>query len=383
MKLPAVLLPALALAAGCGSGPQDAPPAPPLGLPPLQVPGDNPLSPAKVELGRRLFMDRRLSPNGTMSCAMCHVPEQGFTSNELGTAIGLEGRSLRRNAPALYNAAYLSRLFHDGREISLENQVWGPLLAANEMGNPSVGYVVEAIRALPDYTGLFEAAFGGRGPDLQTIGQAIAAYERTLLSANTRFDRWRHGGEDGLLSAEERLGFGLFTGRAGCAACHPVEEKHALFTDQGFHNTGIGFARSMAGDVKHRVQLAPGVYTEIAESETRSFSEPAHSDVGRFEITQDPADRWAYRTPSLRNVAVTGPYMHDGSLATLEQVVEFYDRGGIENPGLDPLIRPLGLSPREKRALAAFLGTLTGDNVAALARAARAAPATGSRARPK
>jgi cytochrome c peroxidase len=365
---------ALALAgllAGCGPGPAEQPSAPPLGLPALQAPADNPVSPAKVELGRKLFLDRRLSPNGTMSCAMCHVPEQGFTSNEMGTAIGLEGRSLRRNAPALYNVAYFSRLFHDGREITLENQVWGPLLAENEMGNASIGHVVETLRFLPDYAGRFEAAFGGRGPDMQTIGQAIAAYERTLLSGNSRFDRWRYGNEAAALAAEERLGFELFTGKAGCAACHTVEDRHALFTDQRFHNTGIGWARSMAGEAKHRVRLAPGVFTEIAESETRSFSAPAQDDVGRFEITQDPADRWAYRTPGLRNIALTAPYMHDGSIATLEEVVDFYDRGGIENPLRDPLIRPLGLSPGEKRALAAFLRTLTGDNAEALAREAR------------
>ena len=364
--------------AGCGAGPGEAPRiAPPLGLPVLPVPADNPLTPAKVELGRKLFMDRRLSPNETMSCAMCHVPEQGFTSNELGTAIGIEGRSLRRNAPTILNAAYLERLFHDGREIGLENQVWGPLLAANEMGNPSIGYVVEKIRGLPDYRGLFETAFAGRGVGAETIGQAIACYERTLVSGNSRFDRWRYGREAGVLTEQEQAGFRLFTGRAGCSACHTVGEASALFTDQRFHNTGVGWARSQdAGDLKHRVQLAPGVFTEIRESETRSFSEPRPRDAGRFEITQDPADRWAYRTPGLRNVALTAPYMHDGSVATLEEVVEFYDRGGIDNPGRDPLLKPLDLSSGDKQALAAFLRSLTGDNAPALARAARNAGAT-------
>jgi cytochrome c peroxidase len=361
----------VALVAACGqaTGPGNPPP---LGLPVVPVPTDNPITAAKVELGRKLFMDRRLSPNGTMACAMCHVPEQGFTSNEMGAAIGLEGQSLRRNAPTIYNAAYMERLFLDGREISLENQVWGPLLAANEMGNVSIGYLIEKIRGLPDYRGMFEAAFSGRGPDIETIGQALATYERTVLSGNSRFDRWRYGGEANALTPQERLGFALFTGRAGCATCHIIGDTAALFTDQRFHNTGIGWARSMdSGDAKHRVQLAPGVYTEIAESATRSFSEPRPSDVGRFEVTQDPADRWAYRTPSLRNVSLTAPYMHDGSIATLEEVVEFYDGGGIENPGRDPLLKPLGLSAEEKQALAAFLRALKGDNAEALARAAR------------
>jgi cytochrome c peroxidase len=373
------LLPVCAsLVVACGpvpSGP--VAPAHPVGLPVVPVPADNPLTQAKIELGRKLFMDRRLSPNETMSCAMCHVPEQGFTSNEMGVAIGLEGQSLRRNAPTIYNAAYMERLFHDGREISLENQVWGPLLAANEMGNPSIGYVVEKIGSLPDYGGLFEAAFRGRGPTMETIGQAIAAYERTVISGRSRFDRWRYGGEAGALGDQERLGFALFTGKAGCARCHTVGESTALFTDQRFHNTGVGWARSMVGgNVKHRVQLAPGVFTEIAESATRSFSEARPGDVGRFEVTQDPADRWAYRTPSLRNVALTAPYMHDGSFATLEEVVEFYDRGGIDNPAKDPLLKPLELSQVEKQALAAYLRALTGDNVDALAAAARLASAT-------
>ena len=162
---------------------------PPLGLPPLPVPADNPLTPARVALGRKLFYDRRLSLNGTLSCAMCHVPEQGFTSNEIATAVGFGGRSVRRNSPTLYNTGYLERLFHDARELSLELQVWSPLLAANEMANPAIGRVIERLRELPDYAGLFESAFDGRGVDVQTVGMAIASYERTLVSGASAFDR--------------------------------------------------------------------------------------------------------------------------------------------------------------------------------------------------
>lgn len=345
----------------------------PLGLPAVPVPRDNLLTREKIDLGRKLFYDRRLSPNSTMSCAMCHVPEQAFTSNELGTAIGIEGQTVRRAAPTLLNAAYMARLFHDGREFSLENQVWGPLLAGNEMGNPSVGYVVERIRGLDDYRGRFEDAFG-RGPAMDTIGMALASYERTLVSGNSRFDRWYFRKQAGALSAREQEGFRLFTGKAGCSGCHTLGRRNALFTDQGFHNTGIGYARSMGGDRAYRVQLAPGEHTEVREAETTSYSEPPPSDVGRFEITLDPADRWAYRTPGLRNVALTAPYMHDGSIATLEEVVEFYDRGGVPNENLDPRMQPLGLSQDEKRALVAFLRSLTGDNVEALIRDARRAP---------
>jgi cytochrome c peroxidase len=347
-------------------------PAPPLGLPEVPVPPDNVLTLAKIELGRKLFVDRRLSHNGTLSCAMCHVPEQGFTSNELATPIGLEGRSLRRNAPTLYNVAYATRLFHDGRETSLENQAWGPLLARNEMGNPSVGYVIEKIQTLPDYKGLFEAAFG-RGPDMLSVGQALAAYQRTLLSANSPFDRWYYGKEENALTPEERRGFEVFRDKGGCAACHTLGEKHALFTDNAFHNTGIGWARSMGVKEKLSVQLAPGLALQVEEAMLQAF-EPPLPDTGRFEVTFDPRDRWAYRTPTLRNIALTAPYMHDGSLATLEEVVAFYDRGGIDHSLRDPLLKPLGLTAEERQALVAFLKALTGDNAEQLARGARAVP---------
>jgi cytochrome c peroxidase len=357
---------------GAGSRPSSVSVTASLGLPLLPVPADSPLTPARVALGRKLFMDRRLSRNGTMSCGMCHVPEQGFTSNEMATSIGLEGRSVRRNAPTLLNVGYLQPLFHDGRETSLETQVWSPLLAASEMGNPSVGAVVELVRGLADYRGLFERAFGGRRAGVETIGQALASYQRTLVSAGSRFDRWHYGGDAGALDPIERAGFDLFAGKGACIQCHPVTRRFALFTDQRFHNTGVGWARSMVRAATHRVQLAPGVFAEIPASVVATIGEPPPADVGRFEITQDPADRWAYRTPTLRNVALTAPYMHDGSLPTLEAVVAFYDRGGVDNPGKDPRIRPLGLDGDERRALAAFLRALTGENVEALAASARA-----------
>jgi cytochrome c peroxidase len=343
----------------------------PLGLPAAPVPADNPQSAEKIALGRKLFFDRRLSFNGTMSCAMCHVPEQGFTSNELATALGVEGRSLRRNAPTVLNVAYHPVLFHDGREHSLEQQVWGPLLAANEMANPSIGQVVARIRALEDYRGLFERSFGGRAATVETIGQAIAAYERTLVSGGSRFDRWRFGGEASALDATEQEGFRLFTGKARCAACHLVGERTALFSDFRFHNTGVGWRRVYGAPDRVRVELAPGVFAEVERKAIDALFEPPLPDLGRFEVSVDPADRWAYKTPMLREVALTAPYMHDGSIATLEDVVEFYDRGGVDNPGRSPLLAPLRLAPDEKAALVAFLKTLTGEGVAALVRHAR------------
>lgn len=347
-------------------------PAPALGLPPLAT---APASAAAVDLGRKLFMDRRLSRNNTMSCAMCHVPEQGFTATELGTSLGLEGRTLRRNAPTLLNVAYVGQLFHDGRAASLESQAWLPLLHPVEMGNQSVAEVLDKLRAMPDYAGRFETAFDGAGASEQTVGVALASYQRTLVSGNSRFDRWRYANDKHALNAREQAGFAVFAGKGRCIACHAVGERNGLFSDARFHNTGIGWARRKGTAVdpgrRYAVQLAPGVFTELQERELANVSEPLQDDDGRFEVTHQESDRWAYRTPSLRNVALTAPYMHDGSLATLEAVIEYYQKGGIDNPGRDELVQPLQLTEEDKRDLAAFLRSLTGDNVGLLAQRAR------------
>jgi cytochrome c peroxidase len=348
---------------------------PPLGLPPVPVPADNPMSAAKVALGRKLFFDRRLSRNDTISCAMCHVPEQGFASNEVATAVGIEGQTVRRNAPTIYNAAFAEMLFHDGRESRLEQQIWGPLLASNEMGNPAVGYVLDTIRSLSDYRSLFEGAFDGRGPTMETVGMAIASYERALVSANSPFDRWRFAKEEGAISAAAQRGFALFRGKAGCEGCHRVEEDHALFTDQQLHNTGVGYRQTMGRPTSRRkVQVAPGVFVDVDPTVVAAAAERPPSDLGRYEITEIPEDRWKYKTPSLRNVELTAPYMHDGSLKTLREVVEFYDAGGVPNETLDPRITPLGLDGGEIEDLVAFLESLTGDNVDVLVADAFAAP---------
>ncbi|WP_426992335.1 cytochrome c peroxidase [Methylomonas sp. CM2] len=347
---------------------------PPLGLPKLPVPKDNPLTPAKIALGRKLFFDRRLSLNNTFSCAICHIPEQGFANNEMATAVGVEGRSVRRNAPSLYNVGYAQLLFHDGRENTLEQQSWGPLLAHNEMANPSIGYVIDKIKTAADYSGLFEAAFG-KAPTMETIGQALASYQRTLNSADSPFDRWYFGKRSDALDESAKRGFALFTGKAGCSNCHSVGEKSALFTDQKRHNTGIGYTESMqkAPDTQH-VQVAPGVFVDVDIRHLSGVRGEKPNDLGYYEISQNPADRWAYKTPSLRNVALSAPYMHDGSLATLEEVVRFYNRGGVANDNLAPAMRPLALTDGEVNELVAFLNALTGANVGRLVSDAFAAP---------
>jgi len=335
------------------------------GLPPLQLPADVVLDPGRIELGRKLFFDRRLSFNGTMSCAMCHVPEEGFTSNASQKALGIEGKSLRRNSPSLWNVGWQARLFHDGRESSLSTQAWMPLLHPDEMANPSIGHVLQRIRGLADYEGQFERAFPGAGPSMDTVGAALAAFEATLVAADSRFDRWRFGGQGSALSDVEKRGFSIFAGKGRCTVCHRVAEQHALLADGLFHVTGAGLARP-AGRA-FVVPLAPGVQTVLTDADLAAYSPPVPPDLGRFEITLDPVDRYAFKTPSLRNVAHTAPYMHDGSLATLEAVVDFYDQGGGDVPGKSEALSALGLSADEKQALVAFLRALDGSHLQALA----------------
>jgi cytochrome c peroxidase len=293
---------------------------------------------------------------------MCHIPEQGFTSNEMATAVGVEGRTVRRNSPTLYNAAYQQLLFHDGRESTLENQVWGPLLARNEMANPSIGFVVDKIFNKP--------------PGVETIGMALASYQRTLNSANSPFDRWYFGKDRNALSAKAQRGYKLFTGKAGCSQCHFIAKDYALFTDHKLHNTGIGYAAVMnkRENPTQKVQVAPGVFVAVPSLVIEPVAETKANDLGRYEISQNPEDRWRYKTPSLRNVSLTAPYMHDGSIASLRAVVEFYNRGGIANENLDTLIKPLGLSEDETGKLVEFLEQLTGDNAQELVSDAFAAP---------
>ena len=352
--------------------------SPPQGLPPVPFPADNPVTDEKVRLGRKLFFDRRLSANNTISCAMCHIAEQGFAQNELRNPVGMEGKSVRRNAPSVYNVAYISLMFHDGREMSLENQVWQPLLANNEMANLSIGLVIERIRSLADYDTLFEEAFG-RGPDVKTIGMALASYQRMLVSGDSRFDRWYFGHDKTALSAAAQRGYALFRSKAGCINCHTVGSDFALFTDGQFHNTGVGYYASMRPAVAELdVLLAPGRSERVQTDLLKTTGTVQFRDLGRYEVTGLPADRWRYRTPGLRNVVLTPPYMHDGSLASLRDVLEFYNRGGVPNEVLDPLIRPLGLSDGEIDDLLAFLKSLTGSNVGALVADAFAAPIGGS-----
>ncbi len=248
------------------------------------------------------------------------------------------------------------------------------------MAAPSIGYVINKIKRIRDYDGLFEEAFDGRSADIQTVGQAIASYQRTLLAADSPFDRWRYGNQKNAISDAAKRGFGVFSGKGRCIVCHPVQSEYALFTDQQFHNTGLGYRvsfnlqNSQSND-KVRVQLAPGVFTYVTQDVIRSISRrKTPNDLGLYRITENPNDRWKFRTQTLRNIALTAPYMHNGAFRTLREVIDFYDRGGIPNELLSPLIGVLDLTEQEKLDLEAFLNSLTGSNVPDLVSDAFAAP---------
>jgi cytochrome c peroxidase len=345
---------------------------PPPGLPAVPVPDANPPTTTKIRLGRKLFLDRRLSRSGTMSCAMCHVPEQAFALRDLQTAVGHGGRSLLRNAPGLLNAAYASPFFRDGREPSLDLQPFDVFLNPDEMAAASLGAVVLRIRSLHDYDGRFETAFGGSAT-VERIGQALGTYVRSLVSGNSAFDRFYYESRPDALSDSARRGLALFLGKAECANCHIVGRDSALFTDHLFHDTGIAWraARDRRRRRPVRIEVETGVFADVDRSVLESVGEPRPDDLGRYQVTEDPSDAWRFKTPILRNVALTPPYMHDGSLATLRDVVEYYDSGGTAHDGLDPRIRPLGLDEGEIRDLVAFLESLTGDNVEELVADAR------------
>jgi cytochrome c peroxidase len=276
---------------------------------------------------------------------------------------------VRRNAPALYNVGYRQVLFHDAREVDLSAQIWAPLLAENEMGNASRSAVLAKLGADPVYAAAFADLFD-EGLTEQTLGFALAGYQRALLSGNTPFDRWFYGGESDALGEPAKRGFLLFDEHR-CNRCHQLSNSHAHFTDDSMHRTGVGFrSHELRAQPVKSLQLAPGIFVPL----TISATPPTHTDHGLKEITGQDRDLWRYRTPSLRNVAITHPYMHDGSFPTLDAVIEFYDSGGGADPANDPLLLPLGLSRQQKQDLEAFLQALTAPNVDILAADARSAP---------
>ena len=337
-----------------------------LGLPELIIPENNKITKEKIELGKKLFFDRRLSLNNTMSCGMCHVPEQGFTNNEIKTAVGIEGRSNLRNTPTILNVAFNKFLFHDAREFSLENQVWQPVLAHSEMAMPSFGFTIKKLELITGYKEMFDNAFPGEGINMETFGKAIASYERALVSANSSFDKWYFGKNEEAVNDNVKKGFEVFVGKGGCSSCHQINKNEALFFDNKLHNTGIGYAESMGvlKKIKTKVQLAPGEYVEVDNEIINSVNQQKrNNDLGLYTITENPEHRWLFKTPSLRNVSLTAPYMHNGIFGTLDEVIDFYNGGGFSNELLSPMIKKLNLTKDEKNNLKYFLESLVGDNI--------------------
>ncbi|MEE8117738.1 MAG: cytochrome c peroxidase [Gemmatimonadales bacterium] len=314
----AALLPATAAAQTSAQRPQI-----PLGLDLYRhVPDDNPLTRAKVALGRALFFDSLLSADRSLACASCHQPRQAFTDGG-AVSVGVFGRRGTRSVPTLVNRTYGASFFWDGRTTSLETQVLMPIQDPSEMAM-TVDELVERLNRHPEYPQLFRTAFG-RALNREDLARALASYVRTILSGDAPIDRYM-AGEFDALSEEAREGLRLFRGKANCTACHLGPN----FTDERFHNTGIAWRDGVL------------------------------SDSGRYVVTRTEEHLGAFKTPTLREIGRTAPYMHDGSIATLEEVIALYDRGGNPNPYRDPVLHPLHLSGAERAALLAFLRSLSG-----------------------
>jgi cytochrome c peroxidase len=289
-------------------------------LPP--APPDNPPSEARVELGRMLFFDPRLSGSGVIACATCHNPGLSWADG-LPRAVGHGTKPLRRRTPTILNVAWATTLFWDGRAASLEEQALGPIASPDEMNLP-LEVLVPKLQAIGEYPAAFERAYPGEGISPATIAKAIASFERGVVSRPAPFDAWIEG-DEGAISEEAKQGFALFNGKARCASCHTGWR----FTDDGFHDIGV------PGEDRGRGAVVEGI-----------------------EVVQ-----FAFKTPTLRDVDRRAPYMHDGSEATLEATIELYDRGGrVSRPSLSPDIVPLELSAEESRRLVAFLRTLTSED---------------------
>ncbi len=295
----------------------------PLGLLPIQWPQDNPYTKEKASLGKLLYFDKRLSMDGTVSCAMCHHPKFAFADG-LAVSKGIKGQIGGRSAPTVFNRAYSLAQFWDGRAATLEEQAKGPMINPIEMGNTHEA-LVKNLTNVPGYRTLFKSVFGTDELTIDHVAKAIATYERTVLSGNSPYDRWKAGNKKAM-TADQVRGKDIFFGKGRCDACH----EGINFTSNSFHNIGVG-------------------------------TDKAHPDEGRFIVTKNLADWGAFKTPTLREVARTGPYMHDGGMKTLEEVVDFYDKGGLPNKNLDKTIRKLDLTTQEKQDLVAFLKALNGE----------------------
>jgi len=346
--------------------------AQPLGLPPVPIPADNPQTPEKIALGDKLFNDTRFSSTGDVSCATCHEPAKAFTDSPLVTSEGINKLTGTRNAPTVINSAYFKLLFWDGRSLDLEDQSQHPITNPVEMGLANHGPVLQIVRTDPDYVARFKKVFNKEGEQvsMKEVQQAIASFERTIVSGDSPFDRWYYGGEQSAVNDQVKRGFDVFLTKGRCVSCHAMEQDYALFTDNRFHNIGVGVNR-----IQNEItEFAPAFLTAKSagtDVDNAVLTNPKISELGRFAVTESLDEIGAFKTSTLRNVAVTAPFMHDGSLATLRDVVEHYNNGGVTkkddavNDFLSGGIRPLNLTDDEIGDLVAFMESLTSPQFAA------------------
>lgn len=311
----------------------------------------------KVELGRALFFDKRLSEDGTVSCATCHDPASAFASGD-AVARGVREQKGTRNAPTLLNSVFSKTYFWDGRAATLEEQAKQPLLNANEMGLKDEASLIERISAVDEYRKTFRRVFPREEITIDTIAGAIAAFERSLVSRNAPFDRFISG-DNRALSELQKQGWELFKGKAKCIDCHSHSAAAPFFTDATFHNTGVRAKELTFEALYERANDSKHVTSDLSTL----AHDPRFSDLGRFLVTKESKDLGAFKTPTLRDVELTGPYMHDGSIRTLLDVLRFYNQGGVNNPVLDEKMTPLNLTEHEMNAIVEFLRALTSDDV--------------------
>jgi len=347
-----------------GSGqPPKLPPGVSAQLYAISVPPDRVPSPQEVALGGKLFQEKRISADNSVACDTCHDLNKGFTDHrpDYGTSAGVGGKHGARNAPTILNAMFQASQFWDGRSATLEDQAKLPILNPVEMAAKSPDDVVVKLRAIPEYVQAFNAVYG-RDVTWDDLASALAAFERTQYSGNAPFDRFL-AGDARAIDEQAKRGWALFNGKARCADCHAFNTVNPLFSDQKFHNIGIAaHDRNFAALARKSVPL---VENATAEQIDELALKPDYSELGRFLITKNESDIGAFKTETLRNIGVTGPYMHDGSLTTLWDVIDHYNKGGVANPYLDGGIQRLGLAENEIDDLVAFLFTLTDDRFAA------------------
>jgi cytochrome c peroxidase len=324
------------------------------------VPPDNAGSEARITLGRKLYFDPKLSHDGTVSCATCHDTSRGFTDRR-ATSEGIRDQLGQRNAPTTLNAAFFTSQFWDGRAATLEDQAKLPIINPIEMGMPDGKAAVAAIAGDADYQREFMAAYG-RAVNYEDMGRAIAAFERTLIFLDAPFDRFARGDVDAI-SADARAGWALFNGKGRCTGCHQISSNNPIGTDNRFHNVGVS-ARHHDFERLAKTALETLAKDSSKEALDRLALQTNLSELGRFMVTRNRADIGSFKTEQVRNVGITAPYMHDGSMATLWDVMDHYNKGGEANPFLDGGIEPLDLTETEIDQVVAFLFTLTDDRFA-------------------